>query len=541
MVIPMAIYVLFALELLPQVSGHAFLFQPASRNLKKHTQSSEEGRENCPHCGQGGGPPNVKEKANGKWPTVGAPGSHGLCGDPFQGRENTPLADEPYLVYTNTPQRSYVAGGKMEILVAISTHHRGHFEFRVCDRKLDSTLESYDAGQQCLNKWVLERADPAEVYGDCVVNDPRGDCQPLDPNHPGRWYLPPPGNMVQVAGPDWSDDMANYVNGFEGNLPTGADLYYMVYKVPEGLSCEECTLQWYWSTGNTCLYDVDYVSYFQSMQAAGWNARAWDPFGVESWGASMVCDSETFPEEFWNCADIAVVSGSPTTESTAAPTSAPVLVSTPAPTGTPTLAPSSALTAEPTLTPTTPDLQTPSPSPNPTPAVTLETGSPSSAPTAEASAAPTPSSTNAPSEAPATQAPSSAPSEAPAPVSGATCCWWGTDPNDVCGTCVSRAPPDNWCSLSKSQCATCGGGNANSAWCPGNDGSERTPAPTPASAGSCCYWSRDPSDPCGTCGSSALPSDWCGASEERCGQCQLLWCPATVAPATHLRGGVFFP
>ena len=30
-----------------------------------------------------------------------------------------------------------------------------------------------------------------------------------------------------------------------------------------------CTLQWYWSTGNSCLYDFDYVNYFKEFAKLG--------------------------------------------------------------------------------------------------------------------------------------------------------------------------------------------------------------------------------------------------------------------------------
>ena len=46
-------------------------------------------------------------------------------------------------------------------------------------------------GQDCLNEHVLERA---EVNESCIPDDPNPDCQPIDPNHPGRWYLPPLGH-----------------------------------------------------------------------------------------------------------------------------------------------------------------------------------------------------------------------------------------------------------------------------------------------------------------------------------------------------------
>ena len=78
--------------LLPTVvQGHSYLAQPPSRNLLANVANAED----CPHCLQSGGPDNVKARGGGVWPTRLAPGSHGLCGDPVQGKSNPPtLADD---------------------------------------------------------------------------------------------------------------------------------------------------------------------------------------------------------------------------------------------------------------------------------------------------------------------------------------------------------------------------------------------------------------------------------------------------------------
>jgi len=78
----------------------------------------------------------------------------------------------------------------------------------------------------------------------------------------------------------------------------------MRYKIPADLHCSHCTLQWYWATGNTCLYDDSYRRHFAEMQTAGWPAMDWCPFCRPG---HSVC-GETFGEEFWNCADVAVLS-----------------------------------------------------------------------------------------------------------------------------------------------------------------------------------------------------------------------------------------
>merc|ERR1719330_1861682 len=117
----------------------------------------------------------------------------------------------------------------------------------------------------CLDTWVLERAPPRH---DCQPDDPDADCQILDPDQPHRWYLPPKGENTQGAGSGWDDRMAS-------PHPSEAEVHKMRFKIPSGLNCAHCTLQWYWSTGNTCLYDAGYFSYFSKMAAAKWSASSW--------------------------------------------------------------------------------------------------------------------------------------------------------------------------------------------------------------------------------------------------------------------------
>jgi len=280
--------VLFLLLTALGCRGHSTLTDPPSRNQLKHERRDPNDPEWCQHCLQAGGPDLVKERGGGVWPSRLAPMSHGLCGDPVQGEDPTPLSEEPYLRPT-APGKTYIAGSIVEFEVTVSTHHRGHYEFRICDMALDGErLLSAAEGQACLDKWELKRAEP---YNDCVQNDPRGgDCAPVDKNHPGRWYLPP---------------------------SKSGDKHRMRYVIPAGLKCEHCTLQWYWSSGNTCLYDSDYFTYFRDQfptERPGWNLEAWSQFatnfgedcGSACCGPKSDGKSGKYGEEFWNCADISV-------------------------------------------------------------------------------------------------------------------------------------------------------------------------------------------------------------------------------------------
>lgn len=328
--------------------GHGVLIEPKARNQV----AAEAGREGCPHCLQGGGPATVQARANGVWPTKNAPGSHGLCGDPGQG---LPIpaspAEQKYMVPT-PPQAVYQEGDVVEFTIRVTAHHRGHYEFRICDQVLDGRETGFSeaGGQDCLDEHVLLRADPDPS---CEPDDANPDCQPIDPSHPGRWYVAP------------------------ANSPM---VHKMRYKLPSGLTCSRCTLQWYWPTANTCWYDGGYKPYFTKMLELGWSAAAWDPWAVAAWSncENTCCNSNKFGEEFWNCADITIEGRgtSQTPQPTPQPTPSPTTVMQPTPS--PTIA-----TPSPTIATPSPTTATPSPptaAPSPTPATTQPTPAPSTGP-----------------------------------------------------------------------------------------------------------------------------------------------------------------
>jgi len=197
-------------------------------------------------------------------------------------------------------QATYHPGEIIEITIGIHTYHQGHYEFRICDTGLDSaTLESPEAGQECLNKWLLKRAP---VLESCKVNDPNPDCQPIDEEHPERWYQSPQGwvsgsSQALVAGPDWKDSDIYSKDSWKDSNMSMLEMRdnstrekaqtqsinareKMRYIIPEGLSCTKCTLQWWWVSGNTCLYDNHYKTYFLAMKAAGWSAEKWSAGAV---------------------------------------------------------------------------------------------------------------------------------------------------------------------------------------------------------------------------------------------------------------------
>lgn len=295
-----ALAVLSVAVMVPLACGHAVLYSPKARNWVAHLEC--QGGKDCPQypgkCESKKNPGckdydpqslnawgvQGKAKAAGKWPSP--IGTFGLCGDPVQFRNWVDLKDQPYMFPTPS-QATYTAGDIVEFEVGIYAEHQGHYEFRICDKGLDGEkLSSIQEGEDCLKKWVLKRAPPSG-------NGP--DSQPIDTRHPGRWYVGASASKVQVnflnestvvAGPDWDD--ADAV-GLQMRT-----VYKMRYIIPEDLSCELCTLQWYWPTANTCAYDADVGKY-------------WKEHGLNPVGATTVCQGgKIHGEEFWNCADITV-------------------------------------------------------------------------------------------------------------------------------------------------------------------------------------------------------------------------------------------
>ncbi|EEQ99499.1 hypothetical protein Pmar_PMAR026199 [Perkinsus marinus ATCC 50983] len=115
---------------------------------------------------------------------------------------------------------TYTHGHNIDIEIHLTVHHWGHFEFRICEGGLNGDKYSTQkAGQDCLNKNLLVRPDP-KTRSDCRnatnIDASNYDCQPLDEEHPERWYLPPP------------------------NFGTDGMKYRMTFKLPENLTCSVC-------------------------------------------------------------------------------------------------------------------------------------------------------------------------------------------------------------------------------------------------------------------------------------------------------------
>merc|ERR1719412_3138375 len=220
---------------------------------------------------------------------------------------------DSFLNYGDGPVTPLTVGQRVQFEVKVTAHHKGHFQFRLCNRTISSALGGRAAEEACLNEHVLQRVRPEDVHSDCQANDARGDCQPFDEDNPSYWYLPPASAgdavLLEEAVPAQQDQA---VLAQAQSHSAAVKVYRFYYQLPQGVTCEKCTLQWWWSSANSCTPHPDaYRCYFQKMEMLGWRARSWCSGGCSYSGT---CPASQGParqcgEQFKNCADVKIQSG----------------------------------------------------------------------------------------------------------------------------------------------------------------------------------------------------------------------------------------
>jgi len=170
---------------------------------------------------------------------------HGICGN----AAGTPQTYNK----VGDVKATYVAGSVAAIQVVITAHHVGYFEFELC-------ADASDLSESCFQQHRLLR-EGCECS--CQPADPTHSCAECD--HCRRWWKPCcEGELSQVV----TDGYPGPVLPGQGNLVPYE--YTMQYKIPEGLKTSRAVLRWHYMTTNSCT------------------------------------SSTSAPEEFWNCADVAI-------------------------------------------------------------------------------------------------------------------------------------------------------------------------------------------------------------------------------------------
>jgi len=285
------------------VSGHGMMTKPASRQIVHHTAidpkvAGSDGYSTVIHNPAQTDLVSLNAAIGGGGKAKAAAEGHGLCGDDG-GRKmfETGVGINPAYTWDTTPVETYAAGSTIDIEVYISAPHRGWFEFRLCE-------DGNNLSQECLNEHVLEF--------DYEYTKNLYTAQEMGGWHDDATdYLGDQNNYCNVhtqcdALMEWPED-SEFGGVFDGSCCRGggtcspeADnrdrLMFpgnsmrsmpLKFKLPAGVTCEHCVLQWLYVTGNSCDY---------------------------------------YPEAFFNCADVKIVAsgGSKAPTPAPAPTLKPV-------------------------------------------------------------------------------------------------------------------------------------------------------------------------------------------------------------------------
>lgn len=150
----------------------------------------------------------------------------GVCGDPYDAAE--PRPHERGGIYdSGIITGTYDAGSVFTVTVELTVHHKGYWEFKICPTKDRNDQPCFDANPVPLEDGSFK-------------------------------YYPP-----------------------------NSGRYTLNYRLPSGLTCENCVLQWHYIAGNN--------------------------WGVcEDGSGALGCGAQ---ETFWACSDIAIVGGNDNTAS----------------------------------------------------------------------------------------------------------------------------------------------------------------------------------------------------------------------------------
>lgn len=126
-------------------------------------------------------------------------GKCGVCGDPYHFKPGKALYTHPGLYATGTITKTYREGQEIDVLIDVTSNHQGHFTFRV------GKIGTPPITQEKLTH---------------LLKQPNGDT---------KWKINSKRNKV-----------------FEIRL-----------KLPDGLTCDHCVIQWWWRVANSWGCDPD--------------------------------------------------------------------------------------------------------------------------------------------------------------------------------------------------------------------------------------------------------------------------------------------
>ncbi|KAI0565070.1 Cellulose/chitin-binding protein [Gracilaria domingensis] len=244
----------------------------------------------CPHCLNGGTVATVKQNLPpGGWkeynPITDASTLKraGLCGDP-RGK-NDHMIGGKFMKYDKVPIVSkWKSGSVVDLQIEVDTNHNGYFEFILCNLDVCGVP---DISEKCFKEhcYRLQRVRARKC--ESPSQGTHFQCGPIDAKYPSRFYVP-----CRKTG-----HVGVHLVGGDGT---------MLYKLPDGVSCVHCVLQWYWATGNSCA-PRGFLDYFERYDNPFGTTCDSDGGGTGAHRKGMgSCGGQVVPEEFWSCADVSI-------------------------------------------------------------------------------------------------------------------------------------------------------------------------------------------------------------------------------------------
>lgn len=302
MIIP---FLLVFIQLARTCFGHALMCTPRQRASYNEVEfcgskvpvkiAGNITNDFCGHCLNAGGKETVRAHLPSKGWTSYDPTRDfetlkraGLCGDSHV--RNDHMIGGSFMPYDKVPIVSiWKSGSDVDLMVGIGGNQNGYFEFHLCD--LDK-CKSKDISERCFKQghcYRLERVTKYWCQHPKFIPQRRSECGPIDINYRGRWVLPCP--------QPFKNKSVHRTGGRKGT---------MRYKLPKGVTCKHCVVQWYWATADTC-NPHGFIDYFE---------RYSNPFGKYCKSAGNGkgahnkyigdCYGKRNPEEFWSCADVQI-------------------------------------------------------------------------------------------------------------------------------------------------------------------------------------------------------------------------------------------
>lgn len=299
------------------LDGHGVICSPRQRAAYSDVQCEESVKINvdqnevvdsCAHCLNGGGVDAIKTRLPRKgWKSykpikkVKTTLRAGMCGDRLSSLNH--MLGGYCMPYSTVPIVDvWQSGSEVDFQINIHTNHNGYFEFHLCN--LDACGTS-DIDKKCFKEkhcYRLERV-PSDKCED-PSQDTTFECGPIDQKNKHRWYVP-----CRKGGTN------HLVGGRSGT---------MRYKLPDGVTCKHCILQWYWATANRC-NPPKFTRYFTKYNQPFGTSCSGDGSSEGGYNPNLPkCKKDTLPDEYWTCSDVQISSDGSSLGTVFAPSDPPI-------------------------------------------------------------------------------------------------------------------------------------------------------------------------------------------------------------------------